>query len=112
MKKGMLQKLLVVAANFPHLRCVQIKWTSVEISDIALTNSSLHVAIQHSKSEVWTVVDNGYCVQACICSPQFANLHNFEIVLHKLEVVKFQTKFEIAQPLFRILEMCRNLVHE
>ena len=32
----------------------------------------------------------------CICSPQFANLCNFEIALRKLEIVKLQTDFKIA----------------
>ena len=40
-----------------------------------------------------------------ICSAQFANLHNFEIALRKLEIAKLQTNFEIAQPSLRNFEI-------
>ena len=46
-----------------------------------------------------------------ICSAQFANLRNFEIALHKLEIAKLQTNFETGiqfrncVALLRILEI-------
>ena len=43
-----------------------------------------------------------YTASLYICSAQFANLCNFKIVLHKLEILKLQTNFEIAQPLLHI----------
>ena len=43
-----------------------------------------------------------------MCSVQFANLHNFEIMLHILEIPKLQTNFEIAQPLSSILEIAQE----
>ena len=42
------------------------------------------------------------------CSAQFANLHNFEIVLSKLETVTLLTNFEIAQTLLHILEIVQE----
>ena len=41
----------------------------------------------------------------CACSAQFANLRNFEIARHKLEIVKLQANFEIAQPSLRDFEI-------
>ena len=42
-----------------------------------------------------------------ICSAQFANLRNFEIALHKLEIAKSETNFEIAQPSLRNLQIAQ-----
>ena len=36
---------------------------------------------------------------------QFANLHNFEIVLRKLKIAKLQTNFQIVQPSLRDFEI-------
>ena len=41
----------------------------------------------------------------CICSAQFANLRNFKIALHKLEIAKLQTNFDIVQPSLRNFEI-------
>ena len=43
-----------------------------------------------------------------ICSTQFANLHNFKIVLHKSEIVYLLTNFKIALPLLCVLKMRRK----
>ena len=40
-------------------------------------------------------------VHTCICSAQFANVRNFEIVLLKLEIAKLLTNFKMAQPSLR-----------
>ena len=43
-----------------------------------------------------------------MCSTQFANLYNFEIVLCKLEIVKLQTNFEICAAILSILEIAQE----
>ena len=40
-----------------------------------------------------------------MCSAQFANLCNFKIVLHKLEIPKLRANFEIVQPSLRDFEI-------
>ena len=51
-----------------------------------------------------------------ICSGQFANLHDFELALRKLEIVKLKTNFKSVQSLGTFLKLRRNLpslsVHE
>ena len=43
-----------------------------------------------------------------MCSVQFANLRNFEIVLCKLEIVKLQINFEICAATLSILEIAQE----
>ena len=45
------------------------------------------------------VSSQNHAFQLCMCSTHFANLHNFEIALHKLEIAKLETNFKIVQPL-------------
>ena len=44
----------------------------------------------------------------CICSTQFANGHNFEISLRKLEISKLQTNFEREIPFRNFAAQFRN----
>ena len=47
-------------------------------------------------------------VLTCMCSAHFANLHNFEIALRKLEIVQLLSDFEIALPLLPIFEIVQE----
>ena len=62
------------------------------------------------------MVISGSLEWTCICSAQFANLHNFEIALRKLEIAKIckpnskivqpsLRNFKIAQPSLRTFEI-------
>ena len=73
------------------------------VSEIKKENVSIvHLYVVH-----YTLVDN----HMYKCSAQFANVSNFEIALCKLEIVKLQTNFEIAQPSLLHFEIAQPSLH-
>ena len=85
-----------------------------KISEIKLFLNSNWQNILPTKNSQTTVLDctNGICTvcsnwTSYVCSLQFAILHNFEIALRKLKVVKLLTNFEIAQPNLRNFQIAQ-----
>ena len=78
-------------ACIPHTaNCLGIAYISVSL-DNEWSGSPWYLSSSHVRPCL-----NFTQAYTCICSTQFANLHNFEIALRKLEIAKLQTSFEIA----------------